>query len=77
MADSLTNILTSRQFAIFKFVALFASQNGFSPSLREIGTSFKIAPSSVLDHLKALERKGFIKRHPLKPRCLEILKKVL
>jgi len=75
MANKLTNGLTSKQQAILKFISFFSGENGFPPSLREIGTSFKIAPSSVLDHLKALERKGFIKRHPFKPRCLEILKK--
>jgi len=57
------------------FISSFLSANGFPPSLREIGSNFKIAPSSVLDHLKALERKKFIKRHPLKPRCLEVLKR--
>lgn len=75
MGKSLTNILTSRQLAILKFIRLFSVTNGFSPSLREIATSFEIAPSSVLDHLKALERKGFIRRHPFQPRCLEVINK--
>ena len=75
MANLLTNGLTSRQQSVLKFIASFSRENGFPPSIREIGISFKIAPSSALDHLKALERKGFIKRHPLKPRCLEILKR--
>lgn len=76
MANSLTNGLTSKQLAILKFISVFSGKNGFPPSIREIGTGFKIAPSSALDHLKALEKKGFIKRLPLKPRCLEILKKI-
>jgi len=76
MANHLTNGLTLRQQEILSFIALFADSNGFPPSIREIGGNFKIAPSSALDHLKALEKKGFIKRLPFKPRCLEILKKV-
>ena len=67
--------LTNRQAEILGFIIYFFNAHGFPPTLREIGGNFKIAPSSVLDHLKALERKKYIKRIPLKPRCLEILKK--
>lgn len=75
MAEYLTNGLTSRQQEVMNFIHLFATENGFPPSIREIGSQFKIAASSALDHLRALERKGFIRRLPLKPRCLEVLKK--
>ena len=68
-------IATSRQLEVLNFIRYFFNHHGFPPSLREIGGYFKIAPSSVFDHLKALEKKGFIRRIPLKPRCLEILKK--
>lgn len=72
---NLINLITSRQLQILQFIKLFFRDHGFPPSLREIGSNFQIAPSSVLDHLKALEKKGFIRRLPFKPRCLEILKK--
>lgn len=75
MANHLENGLTIRQQDVLSFIAAFAATNSFPPTLREIGSEFKIAPSSVLDHLKALEKKGFIKRLPFKPRCLEVLKK--
>ena len=75
MAKQLSNGLTPRQTEIFLYLDQFARSNGFPPSLREIGSNFKIAASSVLDHLKVLEKKGFIKRIPFKPRCLEILRK--
>jgi repressor LexA len=74
MADYRNKLLTLKQQAVLRFISLFATENGFPPSIREIGGEFKIAPSSALDHLKALERKGFIKRLPFKPRCLEVLK---
>lgn len=67
--------LTDRQNDIFSFIVSFLSERGFPPSIREIGASFRIAPSSVLDHLKAIERKGFIRRIHSKQRCLEILKR--
>lgn len=66
--------LTEKQSAIFVFIQTFTQLHGFPPSIREIGEHFHIAPPSVLSHLKAIERKGFIRRFPHKPRCLEILK---
>lgn len=77
MAPTLSNGLTSRQNQVMAFIVGFSQMNGFAPSIREIALTFQIAPSSVLDHLKALERKGFIKRQPSKSRCLEILRKDL
>lgn len=71
----LINLLTTRQDQIFNFIRDFFREHGFPPSIREIGSGFKIAPSSVLDHLKALEKKGFIRRLPFKGRCIEILSK--
>ena len=69
--------LTLKQGLVFRFISAFSQEHGYAPSIREIGQNFKIAPSSALDHLKTLERKGYIKRAPSKSRCLEILKKGL
>lgn len=66
--------LTQKQVEILDFIGSFAKEKGYPPSLREIGAHFRIAPPSVLEHLRALEKKGFIRRLPFKPRCLEILK---
>lgn len=66
--------LTQKQLDVLAFIVSFTRDKGFPPSIREIGTFFQIAPPSVLDHLRALEKKGFIKRLPFKPRCLEVLK---
>jgi len=74
MSKTLKNGLTFRQQEVLSFVRSFFSGNGFPPSIREIGANFKIAHSSVLDHLKALEKKGYVRRVPFKPRCLEVLK---
>lgn len=75
MTHNFLSTLTSRQNEIFSFLKNFAQKNGFAPSIREIGDNFHIAPSSTLAHLKALEKKGYIKRVPAKSRCLEILKR--
>ncbi len=65
--------LTSRQKEIFDFVRSFIKERGYPPSVREIGAHFKIYPRAVFDHLKALERKGYLKRRSSMSRGLEIL----
>lgn len=65
--------LTSRQKEIFNFVRSFTKERGYPPSVREIGEHFKIYPRAVFDHLKALERKGYLKRRGSMSRGLEIL----
>ncbi len=65
--------LTSRQREIFNFVRRFLKERGYPPSVREIGERFDIYPRAVFDHLKALERKGYLKRRGSTSRGLEIL----
>ena len=65
--------LTSRQEEIFSFVKTFIKERGYPPSVREIGQQFNIYPRAVFDHLRALERKGYLKRRTSTSRGLEIL----
>jgi repressor LexA len=65
--------LTTRQEEIFNFVRAFIKERGYPPSVREIGQQFKIYPRAVFDHLKALERKGYLKRKGSVSRGLEVL----
>jgi len=65
--------LTSRQKEIFDFVRAFIKDRGYSPSVREIGEHFHIYPRAVFDHLKALEKKGYLKRRGSMSRGLEVL----
>ena len=65
--------LTSRQKEIFDFVRAFVRERSFPPSVREIAKHFNIYPRAVFDHLKALERKGYLKRQASMSRGLEIL----
>jgi len=65
--------LTSRQREIFDFIKGFIKERGFPPSVREIGERFNIYPRAAFDHLKALERKGYLKRRGSISRGLEIL----
>ena len=55
--------LTDRQKAIYDFLLKSIREQGFAPSIHEIGRKFKIASTNgVSDHLKALEKKGYIRR---------------
>ena len=55
--------LTDRQKAIYNFLLKTIREKGFAPSIPEIGRQFKIASTNgVSDHLKALEKKGYIRR---------------
>jgi repressor LexA len=69
--------LTDRQRLIFGFIGDATAEFGFPPSIREIGQAVGLAStSSVHAQLKALERKGFIRREPGGPRTIQILVKV-
>ncbi|QDT90436.1 transcriptional repressor LexA [Gimesia algae] len=55
--------LTERQLAIYQFLKDKIVNRGYGPTVREIGDAFDIrSPNGVMGHLKALERKGLIKR---------------
>src|SRR3569623_933429 len=69
MAD-LTN-LTERQREVYAFVRDKIRSRGYGPTVREIGTEFKISsPNGVMCHLKALEKKGLITREPNMSRAI-------
>jgi repressor LexA len=46
---------------------------GYPPTVREIGAHFGFVPRSVFDHLKALERKGYLRRVASKSRSLQLM----
>jgi repressor LexA len=65
-------VLTDRQKAIYDFLLKSIRERGFAPSIHEIGKQFKIASTNgVSDHLKALEKKGYIRR--VGKRAIEVL----
>lgn len=67
MADA----LTLRQREILDFISASIVERGFPPTLREIGEHFQIrSTNGVNDHLKALEKKGHLRREDLKSRAM-------
>ncbi len=70
------NFLTPRQTKIFHTIAAAIQNNGFPPTVREIGNNVGLAsPSSVKYQLDALEKAGLIAHDPRCPRTLEITEK--
>ncbi|HEY4238715.1 MAG TPA: transcriptional repressor LexA [Kofleriaceae bacterium] len=67
MADA----LTQRQKEILDFISASITERGYPPTLREIGEHFSIrSTNGVNDHLKALEKKGHLRREDLKSRAM-------
>ncbi|MDJ0762375.1 MAG: transcriptional repressor LexA [Myxococcota bacterium] len=63
--------LTRRQEMVLDFITRSISDRGYPPTLREIGTHMGIrSTNGVNDHLRALEKKGYLKREDMKSRAL-------
>src|SRR5437773_2505857 len=63
--------LTQRQQMVLDFIRESIADRGYPPTLREIGARMGIrSTNGVNDHLRALERKGYLKREDMKSRAL-------
>src|SRR5215831_4814559 len=63
--------LTQRQQMVLDFIRQSISDRGYPPTLREIGAHMGIrSTNGVNDHLRALERKGYLTREDMKSRAL-------
>lgn len=67
--------LTDRQRAVLEFISASISDRGYPPTLREIGNHLGIrSTNGVNDHLRALERKGYLTREDMKSRTLRLVR---
>lgn len=67
--------LTKRQTMILDYIVRQIDAKGYPPSVREIGEAVGLqSTSTVHSHLTQLERKGYIRRDPTKPRAINVLK---
>jgi repressor LexA len=65
--------LTDRQQQILDFIRREVKEKNYPPSVREIGKEVGLSSSSTVhSHLSALEKKGYIRRDPTKPRAIEL-----
>ena len=66
--------LTPRQKKILETIQRSVNDNGYPPSMREIGDTVGLASlSSVTHQLSQLEKLGYLRRDPKRPRAMEVL----
>lgn len=68
------NRLTLRQKQVLNAIARFIRTHRLPPTMKELGILLGVSPPSVFQHVQALEKKGFIKRQPLKSRAMRLTK---
>ncbi len=73
MSDSNDTVLTERQRAILEVIRSSVTTRGYPPSIREIGDAVGLtSTSSVAHQLRTLERKGYLRRDPNRPRAVDV-----
>jgi repressor LexA len=66
--------LTERQRQTLDYIAETVAARGYPPSVREVCEALGLASSSTVhSHLHALQRKGYLRIDPTKPRAIEVL----
>lgn len=71
---TLPSDLTQRQRRVLATITASIAQRGYPPSMREIGDAVGLTSSSSVSHqLQALERKGYLRRDPKRPRAMEVV----
>ena len=66
--------LTQRQREVFDFIREFIHKNRYPPTIREIAVNFKFSVKGSYDHVKALERKGYLRCHGNRSRAIEVIR---
>lgn len=64
--------ITPKQLNILKFIQSFTEANHYSPTLQEIADQIGVSKITILDHLRALERRGIIRRQRYLSRSIEV-----
>ena len=65
--------LTVRQREVLEFINTYIESHPYPPSIRELSDHFSISVRAGYDHLKALQKKGFIRPSDGRSRTLEVL----
>lgn len=65
--------VTDRQDEILTFIRQFIMTHKFPPTFREISDHFKISVRGAYDHIKALEKKGYLRCDKNRSRAIEII----
>ncbi|MEN6476814.1 MAG: transcriptional repressor LexA [Rectinema sp.] len=66
-------LLTDRQKEVLDFLSSYIEEHSYPPTIREIAKAFSISVKGAYDHVKALERKGFLRLGENRSRAMEIV----
>lgn len=67
-------VLTDKQTIIFRYIQKYQQANGYSPTRAEIAENFAMCANAANDHLRLIEKKGFIRIAPKVARGIVITK---
>lgn len=66
--------LTTKQREVYHYIKQYVGWNGYAPTVREIGDHLTFRSTNTVDyHLKALEKKGYIRRRGNMARSIELI----
>jgi repressor LexA len=65
--------LTARQREVFDFIRSFIHTKRYPPTIREIADNFRFSVKGSYDHVKALQKKGFIRCAGNRSRAIEVI----
>ncbi len=65
--------ITERQQQVLDFISKYTKDNGYPPTVREIGEHFGISLRAVQDHIGALQKKGFLSQSQKRARSISVL----
>ena len=69
----MAQVLSTKRKQILDFIAEAVRERGYPPSVREIGEAVGLTSSSTVHaHLAVLQREGYLRRDPTKPRAIEV-----
>ena len=69
-----SKVLSPRQKSLLTYIETFLTERGYVPTLAEMAKALGVSSlQAVKDHLSALERKGYLRRSPGRPRAIELL----
>lgn len=64
---------STKQLEILRFIYRTEQQNGYPPTVREIGQAVHLSSTSTVHgHLSRLQKKGYLHKNPAKPRSLSV-----
>src|SRR5277367_2774271 len=71
--DGMAEVLTGKRLEILEFIGDKVREDGYPPSVREIGAAVGLTSSSTVHaHLAVLQREGYLRRDPTNPRAIEV-----